>query len=143
MTGILKDKVLQEDIIQRSSIHFEWTIIRPITLKDDDQSEKFFVSKVALPKTNRVKPLSRKDLAFYLLGVINENTATNVIRSVAGKPKTVPTKPFCPFEKKRLAIEIAKQAQEDIEDELLRQREQLLYLQRQQQKQDQQQQQQQ
>jgi len=135
MTGILKDKVLQEDIIQRSSTHFEWTIIRPITLKDDDQSEKFFVSKDALPKTNRVKPLSRKDLAFYLLGVINENTATNVIRSVAGKPKTVPTKPFCPFEKKRVAIEIVKQAQEDAEDELLRQREQLLYLQQQQQQQ--------
>jgi hypothetical protein len=119
MTGILKDKVLQEDIIQRSAAYFDWTIIRPITLKDDDQSEKFFVSQDELPKTNRVKPLSRKDLAFYLLGVINENTATNVIRSVAGKPKTVSTKPFCPFEKKRVALEIIKQAQEDAEDALL------------------------
>ncbi|KAG0057503.1 hypothetical protein BGZ83_009142 [Gryganskiella cystojenkinii] len=131
MNGILKDKVLQEDIIQRSSVHFDWTIIRPITLKDDEQSEKFFMSPQGLPKTNRVKPLSRKDLAFYLLSCINENTAMNEIRSVAGKPKTVATKPFCPFEKKRVAAEIVKQAEEDAEDELLRRKAQLLWLQQQ------------
>jgi putative NADH-flavin reductase len=75
MTGILKDKVLQEDIIQRESEHFDWTIVRPITLKDGgDLTGRYWVSSEALPnnKTNKVKVLSRKDLAHYLLTIINQ-----------------------------------------------------------------------
>ncbi|KAF8931277.1 hypothetical protein BGZ58_007726 [Dissophora ornata] len=86
MTGILKDKVLQEDIIQRDSQHLDWTIVRPITLKDGDLSGKYWINSEELPTTNKIKVLTRKDLAHYILTIINRPQEYNAIRSIAGKP---------------------------------------------------------
>ncbi|KAG0344035.1 hypothetical protein BG004_004793 [Podila humilis] len=107
MTGILKDKVLQEDIVQRDSTSLDWTIVRPITLKDGDLSKKYVVSSCELPKTDKVKVLTRKDLAHYLLTIINRQDEYGAIRSIAGKPKQTKPSPFCTFERKR---EIQEQA---------------------------------
>ena len=100
MTGILKDKVLQEDIIQRDSASLDWTIVRPITLKDGDLSENYWVSSDELPKTNKVKVLTRRDLAHYILGIINAPEEYHAIRSIAGKPKASKSKPCCPVERR-------------------------------------------
>ncbi|KAF9928558.1 hypothetical protein FBU30_002296 [Linnemannia zychae] len=88
MTGILKDKVLQEDIIQRDSEFLDWTIVRPITLKDGDLSQKYWVSSEALPKSNKVKVLTRKDLAHYIFTIVNRPQEHKAIRCIAGKPKS-------------------------------------------------------
>ncbi|KAF9954123.1 hypothetical protein BGZ72_004886 [Mortierella alpina] len=100
MTGILKDKVLQEDIIQRDSASLDWTIVRPITLKDGDLSENYWVSSEELPKTNKVKVLTRRDLAHYILGIINSPEEYHAIRSIAGKPKASKSKSYCPVERR-------------------------------------------
>ncbi|KAF9279634.1 hypothetical protein BGZ68_007792 [Mortierella alpina] len=84
MTGILKDKVLQEDIIQRDTESFDWTIVRPVTLRDGDLSERYWVCCEELPKT-KVKMLTRKDLAHYILTIINRPQEYQKIRSIAGK----------------------------------------------------------
>ncbi|KAF9544858.1 hypothetical protein EC957_011588 [Mortierella hygrophila] len=99
MTGILKDKVLQEDIIQRDSQFLDWTIVRPITLKDGDLSQKYYVSSEALPKTNKVKILTRKDLAHYILTIINRPQEYNTIRSIAGMPRNRQAAPLVGYEK--------------------------------------------
>ncbi|KAF9194870.1 hypothetical protein BGZ51_007090 [Haplosporangium sp. Z 767] len=112
MTSILKDKVLQEDIIKRDSASLDWTIVRPITLKDGDLSEKYWVSSDELPRANRVKILTRRDLAHYLLGIINLPEEYHTIRSIAGKPKVSKVKQLCPFERRREAAENAKQQRE-------------------------------
>ncbi|KAG0367301.1 hypothetical protein BGZ54_004091 [Gamsiella multidivaricata] len=112
MTGILKDKVLQEDIIQRDTPFLDWTIVRPITLKDGDLSEKYWVSCDELPNTNKVKVLTRRDLAHYLLGIINAREEHHAIRSIAGKPKPSKAKTMCPFERRREAAEQARQLKE-------------------------------
>ncbi|KAF9366238.1 hypothetical protein BGX34_004927 [Mortierella sp. NVP85] len=110
MTGILKDKVLQEDIVQRDSEFLDWTIVRPITLKDGDLSEKYWVSNDELPKANKVKILSRKDLAHYLLTIINRPQEYKAIRSIAGKRKNCkPSSSFCSFDKRKEGQEPAKQ----------------------------------
>ncbi|KAF9131113.1 hypothetical protein BGW39_002197 [Mortierella sp. 14UC] len=98
MTGILKDKVLQEDIVQRDSQFLDWTIVRPITLKDGDLSQKYYVSSEALPKANKVKVLTRKDLAHYILTIINRPQEYKSIRSIAGRPKK--QAPLSSFEKR-------------------------------------------
>ncbi|GJJ68789.1 hypothetical protein EMPS_01135 [Entomortierella parvispora] len=116
MTGILKDKVLQEDIIQRDSEHLDWTIVRPITLKDGDLSEKYWVSSEALPKTNKVKVLTRKDLAHYILTIINQKQQHQMIRSIAGKPKPSKPNPFCPFERKKM--ELTRQQELELEKQM-------------------------
>ncbi|KAG0256348.1 hypothetical protein BG011_004617 [Mortierella polycephala] len=100
MTGILKDKVLQEDIVQRDTEFLDWTIIRPITLKDGDMSERYWVSCEELPKTNKVKLLTRKDLAHYILTIINRPQDYKGIRSIAGRPKSSKGSTVCPMEKK-------------------------------------------
>ncbi|KAF9419748.1 hypothetical protein BGZ94_009319 [Podila epigama] len=105
MTGILKDKVLQEDIIQRDTAHLDWTIVRPITLKDGDLSKKYIVSSCELPSTDKIKLLTRKDLAHYLLSIINRRDEFGAIRSIAGKPKVSKSSPFCPFDRRREAAE--------------------------------------
>lgn len=110
MTGILKDKVLQEEIIQRDSSSIDWTIIRPITLKDGDLSQKYWVSTDELPSTSKVKMLTRRDLAHYMLGIINTPEEYHAIRSIAGKPR--PSRPICPFERRREAAELARQQKE-------------------------------
>ncbi|KAG9324444.1 hypothetical protein KVV02_006588 [Mortierella alpina] len=84
MTGILKDKVLQEDIIQRDTESFDWTVVRPVTLRDGDLSERYWVCCEELPKT-KVKMLTRKDLAHYILTIINRPQEYQKIRSIAGK----------------------------------------------------------
>ncbi|KAF9403751.1 hypothetical protein BGX21_011152 [Mortierella sp. AD011] len=94
MTGILKDKVLQEDIIQRDTSSLDWTIVRPITLKDGELTEKYWVSSDQLPSTGKVKVLTRRDLAHYILSIINAPQEYHAIRSIAGKPKSKP-KQFC------------------------------------------------
>jgi putative NADH-flavin reductase len=99
MTGILKDKVLQEDIIQRESQYLDWTIVRPITLKDGNLTEKYWVSSEALPKTNKVKVLTRKDLAHYILTIINRPQEYKTIRSIAGRPRNLQPTPPGGFEK--------------------------------------------
>ncbi|KAG0038234.1 hypothetical protein BGZ82_000745 [Podila clonocystis] len=104
MTGILKDKALQEDIIQRDAAALDWTIVRPITLKDGDLSKKYVVSSCELPKTDKVKVLTRKDLVHYLLSIINRRDEFGAIRSIAGKPKTAKPSPFCPFERKEMDL---------------------------------------
>lgn len=103
MTGILKDKALQEDIIQRDTADLDWTIIRPITLKDGDLSKKYVVSSCELPKTDKVKVLTRKDLVHYLLSIINRRDEFGAIRSIAGKPKTAKPSTLSPLERKELA----------------------------------------
>ncbi|KAF9321057.1 hypothetical protein BG003_003820 [Podila horticola] len=100
MTGILKDKALQEDIVQRDADSLDWTIVRPITLKDGDLSKKYVVSSCELPKTDKVKLLTRKDLVHYLLSIINRQDEFGAIRSIAGKPKSTKSTPFCPSERK-------------------------------------------
>ncbi|KAF9913105.1 hypothetical protein EC991_003564 [Linnemannia zychae] len=130
MTGILKDKVLQEDIIQRDSASIDWSIIRPVTLKDGELSEKYWVSSDKLPKDNKIKVLSRQDLAHYMLEIVNTPREYNTIRSIAGKPKPFKAKPYCPFERRREAQEQAKlqkeREKEEKERELEREREQSL-----------------
>ncbi|KAF9194641.1 hypothetical protein BGZ51_008572 [Haplosporangium sp. Z 767] len=101
MTGILKDKVLQEDIVQRDTEFLDWTIIRPITLKDGDMSERYWVSCEELPKTNKVKLLTRKDLAHYILTIINRPQDYKAIRSIAGRPKSSKGGTICSMEKKQ------------------------------------------
>ncbi|KAK3828523.1 MAG: hypothetical protein J3Q66DRAFT_14493 [Benniella sp.] len=124
MTGILKDKVLQEDIIQRDSSSIDWTIVRPITLKDGDLSEKYWVSSDELPSTSKVKMLTRRDLAHYLLGIINSPDEYRAVRSIAGRPKPNKPKALCPFERRREAAreaaELARQQKEakDLEKKL-------------------------
>ncbi|KAI1317940.1 hypothetical protein EDD11_007462 [Mortierella claussenii] len=113
MTGILKDKVLQEDIVQRDSEHLDWTIVRPITLKDGDLSEKYYVSSDELPKTNKVKMLSRKDLAHYILTIINRPHEYGAVRSIAGKPKSSKPKTSCPPERRRDGQDSVKQQHQD------------------------------
>ncbi|KAF9897416.1 hypothetical protein BX616_005640 [Lobosporangium transversale] len=109
MTGILKDKVLQEDIIQRDSEYLDWTIVRPVTLKDGELSNRYHVSTEELPKNkNKIKVLSRKDLAHYILTIINRPEEYKTIRSIAGKPKPSKACHLCPFEKRREAQELAK-----------------------------------
>ncbi|KAF9304141.1 hypothetical protein BGZ74_002281 [Mortierella antarctica] len=103
MTGILKDKALQEDIIQRDAADLDWTIVRPITLKDGDLSKKYVVSSCELPKTDKVKVLTRKDLVHYLLSIINRRDEFGAIRSIAGKPKTTKPSTLSPLERKELA----------------------------------------
>ncbi|KAG0218076.1 hypothetical protein BGX33_008610 [Mortierella sp. NVP41] len=102
MTGILKDKVLQEDIIQRDSQFLDWTIVRPITLKDGDLSQRYYVSAEALPKSNKVKVLTRKDLAHYILTIINRPQEYNSIRSIAGRPKSRQANTLCPPDKQHV-----------------------------------------
>ncbi|KAF9417520.1 hypothetical protein BGZ94_009948 [Podila epigama] len=121
MTSILKDKVLQEDIIQRDSTHLDWTIVRPITLKDGDLTEKYIVTSEALPRTeNRIKILTRKNLAHYILSIINDSDQYHAIRSIAGKPKPFKANPFCPLERRREAAEQALfRREEQIEKQLL------------------------
>ncbi|KAF8944937.1 hypothetical protein BGZ47_003485 [Haplosporangium gracile] len=132
MTGILKDKVLQEEIIQRDSASIDWSIIRPVTLKDGELSERYWVSSDKLPKDNKIKILSRHDLAYYMLEIVSMPREFNTIRSIAGKPKPVKAKPYCPFERRREAQEQAKaklqkeMAKEQKEKELEREREQSL-----------------
>ncbi|KAF9152832.1 hypothetical protein BG015_004613 [Linnemannia schmuckeri] len=132
MTGILKDKVLQEDIIQRDSASIDWSIIRPVTLKDGELSERYWVSSDKLPKDNKIKILSRHDLAYYMLEIVNMPREFNTIRSIAGKPKPFKTKPYCPFERRREAQEQVKaklqkeMEKEQKEKELEREREQSL-----------------
>jgi hypothetical protein len=130
MTGILKDKVLQEDIIQRDSPSIDWSIIRPVTLKDGDLSERYWVSSDKLPKDNKIKILSRHDLAHYMLEIVNMPREYGTIRSIAGKPKPFKAKPYCPFERRREAQEQAKlqkeMEKEQKEKELEREREQSL-----------------
>ncbi|KAF9545429.1 hypothetical protein EC957_010959 [Mortierella hygrophila] len=130
MTGILKDKVLQEDIIQRDSASIDWSIIRPVTLKDGELSERYWVSSDKLPKDNKIKILSRHDLAYYMLEIINMPREYGTIRSIAGKPKPFKAKPFCSFEWRRDAQELAKTQKEvekeKKEKELEREREQSL-----------------
>ena len=116
MTGILKDKVLQEDIIQRDSEHLDWTIVRPITLKDGDLSEKYWVSSEALPSTNKVKVLTRKDLAHYILTIINQKQQYQMIRSIAGKPKPSKPNPFCPSERRKM--DLARQQEFELERQM-------------------------
>ncbi|KAF9345356.1 hypothetical protein BGX26_003246 [Mortierella sp. AD094] len=99
MTRILKDKVLQEEIIQRDTSSLDWTIVRPITLKDGELSEKYWVSSDQLPSTSKVKVLTRRDLAHYILSIINAPEEYHAIRSIAGKPKPKP-KYYCPFSSK-------------------------------------------
>ncbi|KAG0296760.1 hypothetical protein BGZ96_008620 [Linnemannia gamsii] len=127
MTGILKDKVLQEDIIQRDSASIDWSIIRPVTLKDGELSERYWVSSDKLPKDNKIKILSRHDLAHYMLEVVNMPREYGTIRSIAGKPKPLKAKPYCPFERRRDAQEQAKlqkeMEKEQKEKELERERE--------------------
>ncbi|KAF9333912.1 hypothetical protein BG006_002980 [Podila minutissima] len=131
MTGILKDKVLQEEIIQRDSAHLDWTIVRPITLKDGDLSEKYIVSSEALPRTdNKIKALTRKDLAHYILGIISDRDEHQAIRSIAGKPKPFKAKPYCPFERRRMVQEQAKLEKEmEIEKQQLEKKQQQMLLQ--------------
>ncbi|KAF9901998.1 hypothetical protein EC991_005435 [Linnemannia zychae] len=100
MTGILKDKVLQEDIIQRDSQFLDWTIVRPITLKDGDLTQKYYVSSEELPKANKVKVLTRKDLAHYILTIINRPQEYKAIRSIAGRPKNRQQAPLSSFDKR-------------------------------------------
>ena len=130
MTGILKDKVLQEDIIQRDSASIDWSIIRPVTLKDGELSGKYWVSSDMLPKDNKIKILSRHDLAHYMLEIVNMQREYGTIRSIAGKPKPFKAKPYCPFERRREAQELAKtqkeMEKEQREKELEREREQSL-----------------
>ncbi|KAK3813745.1 MAG: hypothetical protein J3R72DRAFT_462062 [Linnemannia gamsii] len=130
MTGILKDKVLQEEIIQRDSASIDWSIIRPVTLKDGDLSEKYWVSSDKLPKDNKIKILSRHDLAHYMLEIVNTPREYGTVRSIAGKPKPFKAKPYCPFERRREAQEQAKlqkeREKEEKERELEREREQSL-----------------
>ncbi|KAG0276478.1 hypothetical protein BGZ95_007480 [Linnemannia exigua] len=130
MTGILKDKVLQEEIIQRDSASIDWSIIRPVTLKDGELSEKYWVSSDKLPKDNKIKILSRHDLAHYMLEIVNTPREYNTIRCIAGKPKPFKAKPYCPFERRREAQEQAKlqkeREKEEKEKELEREREQSL-----------------
>lgn len=130
MTGILKDKVLQEDIIQRDSASIDWSIIRPVTLKDGELSERYWVSSDKLPKDNKIKILSRHDLAHYMLEIVNMQREYGTIRSIAGKPKPFKAKPYCPFERRREAQELAKMQKEmekeQREKELAREREQSL-----------------
>ncbi|KAG0082455.1 hypothetical protein BGZ92_011724 [Podila epicladia] len=130
MTGILKDKVLQEEIIQRDSTHLDWTIVRPITLKDGELSEKYIVSSEALPRTdNKIKALTRKDLAHYILGIISDRDEHQAIRSIAGKPKPFKANPYCPFERRRVAQEQAKLEMEmEIEKQQLEKRQQQMLL---------------
>ncbi|KAG0207743.1 hypothetical protein BGX28_001076 [Mortierella sp. GBA30] len=112
MTGILKDKVLQEEIIQRDSASLDWTIVRPITLKDGELTEKYIVSSDELPKSNKVKVLTRRDLAHYLLEIINTPEEHHAIRSVAGMPKSSKPKQYSidwKLEKRREVPEPAKQ----------------------------------
>ncbi|KAI8356996.1 hypothetical protein B0O80DRAFT_303893 [Mortierella sp. GBAus27b] len=109
MTGILKDKVLQEDIIQRESEHLDWTIIRPVTLKEGEVTEKYWVSPEELPKANKVKVLSRKDLAHYILSIINRREDFKAARSIAGKRRNAKPTSFCSFDKKKDAQEQSKQ----------------------------------
>ncbi|KAF9341901.1 hypothetical protein BGZ91_011456 [Linnemannia elongata] len=130
MTGILKDKVLQEEIIQRDSASIDWSIIRPVTLKDGELSERYWVSSDKLPKDNKIKILSRHDLAHYMLEIVNMQREYGTIRSIAGKPKPFKPKPYCPFERRREAQELAKMQKEiekeQREKELEREREQSL-----------------
>ncbi|KAF8939104.1 hypothetical protein BGZ58_010607 [Dissophora ornata] len=109
MTRILKDKVLQEDIIQRDSTFLDWTIVRPITLKDGDLSEKYWLSSDELPHTNKVKALTRRDLAHYLLGIINAPEEHHAIRSIAGKPKMTKPKAYCLFDRRRETVRDASE----------------------------------
>ncbi|KAF9172307.1 hypothetical protein BGX21_003404 [Mortierella sp. AD011] len=88
MTGILKDKVLQEDIIQRDSSSLDWTIVRPITLKDGELTGKYLLCSDELPKTSKIKVLARKDLAHYILSIINKPSEYGAIRSIAGRSKS-------------------------------------------------------
>ncbi|KAF9106563.1 hypothetical protein BGX29_009090 [Mortierella sp. GBA35] len=101
MTGILKDKVLQEDIIQRDSVSGDWSIIRPVTLGDGDLSERHWVSWDKLSKDNKIKVLTRQDSAHYMLEIVNTRREFGTIRSIAGKPKKFKAKPYCPFERRR------------------------------------------
>ncbi|KAG0323802.1 hypothetical protein BGZ99_002472 [Dissophora globulifera] len=87
MNGILKDKVLQEEIIQRDSVHLDWTIVRPITLKDGEPSGQYWFSSQELPTASKVKVLTRRDLAQCLLSIINVPEQHHAIRSIAGKAK--------------------------------------------------------
>ncbi|KAF9331248.1 hypothetical protein BG006_005889, partial [Podila minutissima] len=103
MTGILKDKALQEDIIQRDTADLDWTIVRPITLKDGDLSKKYVVSSCELPKTDKIKVLTRKDLVHYLLSIINRRDEFGAIHSIAGKPKTAKPSTHSPLERKELS----------------------------------------
>ncbi|KAF9203386.1 hypothetical protein BGZ59_001666 [Podila verticillata] len=131
MTGILKDKVLQEEIIQRDSAHLDWTIVRPITLKDGDLSEKYIVGSEALPRTDhKIKALTRKDLAYYILGIISDRDQHQAIRSIAGKPKPFKLNPLCPFERRRMAQEQAKIEKEmEIEKQQLEKKQKQMLLQ--------------
>ncbi|KAG0345709.1 Transmembrane protein 41B [Podila humilis] len=126
MTSILKDKVLQEDIIQRDSAHLDWTIVRPITLKDGELTEKYVVSSELLPRTdNKIKILTRKDLAHYILNIINDSDQHHAIRSIAGKPKPFKPNPLCPFDRRRAALEQAKlEKEQEIERQLLEKKQQ-------------------
>ncbi|KAF9922828.1 hypothetical protein FBU30_007036 [Linnemannia zychae] len=130
MTGILKDKVLQEEIIQRDSAFIDWSIIRPVTLKDGELSGRYWVSSDKLPKDNKIKILSRHDLAHYMLEIVNTPREFGTIRSIAGKPKPYKPNPYCPFERRREAQELARQQKElekqEKEKELEMEREQSL-----------------
>ncbi|KAG0264318.1 hypothetical protein BG011_007066 [Mortierella polycephala] len=114
--NVIGDKVLQEDIIKRDSASLDWTIVRPVTLKDGELSEKYWVSSNELPKTHRVKVLTRRDLAHYLLGIINSPEEYHAVRSIAGKPKVSKVKQLCPFERRREAAEGAR-LQRELEKE--------------------------
>ncbi|KAF9438148.1 hypothetical protein BGZ76_009522 [Entomortierella beljakovae] len=99
MTGILKDKVLQEEVIQRESSSLNWTIVRPITLKDGGLTGKYWLSSDQLPSSSKVKVLTRADLAHYILSIMNAPEEHHMIRSIAGKSKgnKLKPKPKCAF----------------------------------------------
>ncbi|KAF9579657.1 hypothetical protein BGW38_003995 [Lunasporangiospora selenospora] len=90
--GILKDKLLQEEIVQRETESLDWTVIRPITLKDGEMTRRLYSCAGDLPMDydpngSRTKTLTRKDLANYLLEIINDTETYGAIRSVAGRTR--------------------------------------------------------
>ncbi|KAG0244781.1 hypothetical protein BGW41_006339 [Actinomortierella wolfii] len=87
MVHMLKDKSLQEDIIRRESAHFDWTIIRPIQLKDGRLTGRYHISEGELPRNAKIRFLARRDLAHFVISNINNPSAIGAIRSIAGKPK--------------------------------------------------------
>ncbi|KAF9976378.1 hypothetical protein BGZ73_008656 [Actinomortierella ambigua] len=87
MVHMLKDKSLQEEIIRRDSEHIDWTIVRPIQLKDGRLTGRYHISNGELPRNTKVRFLARRDLAHFILSNINNPSAIHAVRSIAGKPK--------------------------------------------------------
>ncbi|KAF9166349.1 hypothetical protein DFQ26_008144 [Actinomortierella ambigua] len=87
MVHMLKDKSLQEELVRRDSEHFDWTIVRPIQLKDGRLTGQYHISDGELPRNTKVRFLARRDLAHFIVSNINNPNAIHSIRSIAGKPK--------------------------------------------------------